>query len=1031
MRKVSGIVFLGAALAFAAMVLFWIANAVLANVKIGEHIGRQISASLPGVSVQFAKAHLHLSRRGLAVRAEQLHLQNESGGLYAPNADFFFGVNKTQLALHSPRITITYQGASSVHLPLPLIGEEWVFIGNDAVFVADGFDNWLPVRAADFTVVSRGGTLQVALAEQGGDSELLAKWQNGTGIARLVIVRDNDLPMRRLQLTAHIGKDAITIAADIGQVSIGKFSAPSINMRAALSPVALAKLAAGLQLSSAVSMSANIFAAEVGALPKSDISIGGVLQPAPDGNWQISARHILLGNDDGALSGGGLVFVDSGGALSSLQVRGKVAVSAAALYNYFPSSPARKWLQESLVGGDIGAAVFAVSGTAQDLANGRGWNATAAFTGGDIIIGAQWPKAQLLAGALFLHDDRLTIIGEGVFADLPVADITAVIDNFAADAPASLQLHLRATPAPLAEYKRAAFAVTALRAELAVMQTANFSGYGELAVFLTVPLLRPPDTQYRVSLAAREGVYATGNNLPTLTALSGAAVVENGFLRGSFGGLLYDKPAAVSFGNSAATLISTISSARAFALAGENAAKWQKHFSGNAAFTLYTDGKKTTLRADLQQMTSDLPPPLDKIGDSAGQLRLLIDGDKVSIAIIAAATTVRLLQTADGAAAGINTPLPLFGIAGAGAGWDLDAWMQLQSGKGTALSLSLSGSRLLGMRHSFLQVRMPPRIGETRHLIIRSPHIVGTAAFSKNSARGIFDKLQLQDFGGDNFAAEKLFALSLSLHVRQLGIGGITLGAMRMHGIPAADGWRLSQMHITDGANILRFAGFGGRHNTTLHADLHAPDLARLLAQFGLTGLVESGTLAMRGDLSWDDAPSAPSLAGLRGSLRLDAEQVRYLKLQDSVSGLLALFSPASLFSLGFTELGKPGVRFDINGDVALMDGFAASESLTMRNEDIHITLGGRTDMIRRRHDIRGRVLPGNRLIKSGSTVSLGATLAAGAAINPPVFLAGVLLGKILQKPLSEIGAYDYEITGDWQTPDYRELGFSDKPENQ
>lgn len=1041
-RRVSGIVFWGAALVLAAMVLFWLANAALGHVAASEHIGRHISKYLPDTDAQFAKARLRLSWRGVFVRAEQLHLRGKSGGLYAPRADFFLSTDKAaRLALHSPRITIINGGddgdngdgdsrdGGGFGFPLPVVGEDWAVVGDDAVFVAAGFgfDDWLPQLAADFTILARGGTLQLAINE-GGENAVLAQWQNGGGIARLVITRpDGDLPMRSLHLTAAIDNDAVSVIAAVGGLRADGFFAPSAVVRARMPQSALLEWAAagggGEGLPSSVSMSAQFYDAEVDGLPKSDIAAAGVLHSSPGGGFGVVADSFVLGNESGALSGGGTVVIGGDGgaglSLASLNISGNVAASVADLYRYLPPSDARAWMEESLTGGDIGAAAFAISGTAEDIANGRGWGLTAAFSGGNIVIGAGWPDAKALAGALFLHNDNITIIGEGVFSGLAVTDITAVIDNFAADAPASLRLLMRASPAPLGEYKRAALAVDALRPALTVVQTANFSGGGALAVLLTVPLASPQDTFYHVSIGVRDGMLAPGDApLPTLTSLSGAVVAGNGFFAAAMDGLLYEFPAEVFFDGAGATLRSTMRVARALSLAG--AEEWGEYLSGDAAFTLHTGGGKTTIFADMGGITSALPPPLDNAG--GGLMRLLVkDGGDTSVVITAPSATIRVATTGGDIAAAINAPLPSMGIAAAGEGWDLDEWLGLAGGGGLALSMMVVDGKLLGMRHASLHLRMPPSSGDMRMAYLQSPLMAGTAAFSPRAVRGDFDKLHLTGFdGGGDALSGGLFGLSVSLRVRQLALGGITLGAMTMSGAPEGAGWRLSQMRITDGGNVLRFAGFGGFGGATVSAGLQAPDLERLLGQFGLTGLVESGAMTVSGKLSWDEF--APSLAILRGDLHLDADEVRYLRMQEGVSGLLALFSPASLFSLGFTELGKPGVRFDIDGDIVLGSGFAASESLTMRNEDIHITLGGRTDLLRRRHNIRGRVLPGNRLVKSGSTVATIATV-----VNPPVLLAGVLLGKILEKPLSEIGAYDYEITGDWSDPQYRELGFADQ----
>ena len=1098
-RRASGIVFWLAAAALLAMALFWLANLALGYVAVGGEIGRQLSQRLPGAQATFDKARVRLSLRGVFLRAQQLHLSAEGGGVFAEQADFFFGDDAINVSLRAPRLTIGAFGEVNNNnakdiaagiggvLMLPVAGDEWSVVGSDAVLVLpeNDFGEWLPTRAGDFTVVFRGGAMHFAFDERAGDSgeetSFVAEWQNGKGKARAVIARERPsfesaLPARRFRLTANVNFDIggvlslrhsraggndesmITVAVNGSgeEVRAGDFHSRKVAaaLQAEVPVGALTEPGANI----AVNVSALLMSAQLsgGATPPADISIAGVFNYG-DGDWSLSASEVLFGNGDGAISASGVV--GGGESLASVVVSGRAAVAAAALHHYLPPSQAQTWLNESLVGGGIGAAVFAVSGSADDLREGRGWGATAVFADGEIHIGAGWPRARALAGALFMQDDRLTIIGEGIFADLAVTDVTAVIDNLLAQEPASLRLDMRATPAPFAEYKRVAYSVTVLRDELSAAQTANLSGDAALALFLTVPLATPENVLYRASLAVRDGAFVLGAALPTLRALNGAVVANNKSVNGNFRARLYGERASFKFdGKGKATLASRIAASRALALAGGDDSVFniaRENIGGDALFTLRINGARTDIRADLENVNSNLPAPLRKPKDEMASLRLVLHAGSVSLSVTTGDAVVLFVKSKQGgAAAGINHPppdIPTTGarIAGVGEEWNLDEWLQFSGvggdgETGAAVSLSLKDSTLMGIQHEFLDVSMSPPANGARVAVLRSPFIKGTLQIQPGTVRGDLDELIFPDFEckgdscnenknantepatAENDGADLLVSMSLSLKARRLAVGGITLGGMTLSGEPQGDGWRIKRMVIQDGENILRFAGFGARDGTTLTADLSAPDLPRLLAQFKLPGLIESGSLTMRGRLSWSDAPSSPSLAGLRGDLHLTADDVRYLRLQEGVTGLLALFSPASLFSLGFTELGRPGVSFDIGGDIALADGFAESESLTMSNDDIHITLGGRTDMVRRRHNIKGRVLPGNRLMKTGSAVSLGASLAVGAAINPPVFLASVLLGKILEKPLAEIGAYDYEITGDWNTPNYRELGFTE-----
>ncbi len=1087
-RVLSGLIFWTAALVLTPLLLLHLANFALGYVGVGEEIGRQLSERMGGGAAQFERAQLRVSWRGLFVRARGLRLAGAGGnGIFAPQADFFFGKTRTGVSLRAPRLTLTAGFSGEGAPPLPLVGEEWSLTGDDAVFVLPENSQWLPAAAtADFTVVRRGGLFSFAIAgrgdDDGDDSSFSGEWRDGVGgRMRLVFARAQPLERiglsaRGLRLTVHADfGERITVAAALaarefrgGGVAAGTVAAAA---RAELPPAAelIARLFASQTVAVTVSLRALSAVAAEG-VPPADITAAAVFRFAEGGGWSLTVSRLLAANVDGALALDGAHFSGGGegGTLGSVNINGRAAFSAAAAYRYLPPSKARAWLEESLAAGTMERAAFAIGGTPQQLAAGNGWNLTAAFSGGEIVIGEGWPRAKGLAGALFLRDERVTIIGEGAFADVAVPDVTAVIDDFHSAAAPELVLDLRATPSPLAEYRRAAYAVTALRAELAAAQTARISGGGLLAMSLRVPLSAPEQTQTRLSLMVGGGTLALGDApLPTLTALSGTVTAADAALGGSFRGLLFGEAAGLFFdggGEGGGTLTARIAAQRAVALADlQNAALARigdDAVSGVADFTLRQAGGRTEVAADLRGVESLLPPPLQKSAGTDGELLLTSGGGglSLSLSLPEEGTTVRFLQEGDSAAVGINRPLPIFAgesekvkIAAAGEGWNLDEWLRIAGdGGGAEISLSLRGAQLLGMRHDFLRLLLrAPDTDGARTVRIASPLMRGTAVFAPGTVRAEFSELFLPAPGddddgdsdgdgvdsvddidsvdsNDDNAPSFLFSRAISLRAESFAVGAATLGAAVLRGSPEGEGWRIGRLALADGGNVLRFSGYGDARGTTLSAGLTAPDLAQLLARLNLTGVVESGGLTMRGTLSWAGAPSAPSLAKLRGGLRLAAKDVRYLGIREDVGGLIALFSPASLFSLGFTELGRPGVRFDIGGEIALAGGFASSESLTMENEDIQIMLGGQTDMLRRRHNIRGRVLPGNRLLKTGSAISLGTTLAIGAAINPPIFLASVLLGKILEKPLAEIGSYDYEITGTWDDPQYQELGFSE-----
>ncbi|MBE8158790.1 MAG: hypothetical protein HAW59_05310, partial [Betaproteobacteria bacterium] len=228
---------------------------------------------------------------------------------------------------------------------------------------------------------------------------------------------------------------------------------------------------------------------------------------------------------------------------------------------------------------------------------------------------------------------------------------------------------------------------------------------------------------------------------------------------------------------------------------------------------------------------------------------------------------------------------------------------------------------------------------------------------------------------------------------------------------------------LKNGANILRLTGGYDGAQTSIAISLDAPEASALLAALGHGGVISEGGAAFSGGLFWPQTPSDFSLGAVRGGISLRAEDLRYLNADSGVLSFLAVFSPQSLLRLGFTEIGKEGIRLNtMDGEINFLDGAAEFKDFLMKNDDVNISLEGAADLQTRTLKLNGRVRPGHRLLGAGSVV----TIAGGiAAVQPLSLAAGWFLGKIFEKPLSEIGAYNYTITGPWEDPVYAETGVT------
>ena len=352
---------------------------------------------------------------------------------------------------------------------------------------------------------------------------------------------------------------------------------------------------------------------------------------------------------------------------------------------------------------------------------------------------------------------------------------------------------------------------------------------------------------------------------------------------------------------------------------------------------------------------------------------------------------------------------------------DAGAWAALGGGAAkTGISLHITDSNLFNIYHPTLVVQsFPPETGP-RKIALRGGGISGTVFYGGNILRAELSRLSLRAAGGGGLDIRNL---TISAAVADFHFGGAALGGAEIYGAPADGGWILQKAVFQNGANALRLSAKYDGAETSLTMSLSAPDAPGLLAALGQGDVISEGGAELSGYLSWPKTPVDFSAAAAVGGASLRAQDLRYPDAGPGVLGFLAVFSPQSLLQLGFTEIGKEGILLNtMSGGISFSGGAAQFENFTMENDDINISLGGAANLETRTLKLSGRVRPGHRLLKAGSAVSIGAGL---AAVQPLSLAAGWFLGKIFEKPLSEIGAYNYTITGPWESPVYAETGVT------
>ena len=560
----------------------------------------------------------------------------------------------------------------------------------------------------------------------------------------------------------------------------------------------------------------------------------------------------------------------------------------------------------------------------------------------------------------------------------------------------------------------------------------SLSGHGRLRLALMVPLAAPTKMRAYGLLQVNDGRLQAGS-LPALTTVAGNVHFSNKNAKGQLSGIWSGQLATVDFDNTQVTVRSAIEAQTALSFVDVD----DLPIFGIVPFNLQRDERRTVVVSSLRGVRFDYPAPLNKEAMEKATLSITAAAGMVRARLQLRRNTLHLTAQKRGVDLAINAislPPPARGLQVHGTMADVDVGLWLNGGDTTnaqiAVSLTLVRANFADVIQQTMILHSPFVVRDERQIAITADSVAGVARLGKKHlyldlARLSLSPPQSEGGGVGDLVFSLLRQMTISLATQRLQMGSVTLGALQLNGTPMdANVWILNTLAIINKSATLAAAGGYFDDTATVSVRLWTSDAPAFLQIFSVSNVVSEGAAEMGGVLTWPRPPIGFSLSNLRGQLKMRASDLRYLKGGESVVGLLAIFSPQSLLSLGFVELGKEGTFINnIDGDIILKDGKAEVHEWKMKNDDFSISMEGDTDLAMRTLNLHGRVRPGKRLLKAGSLVSIG--VAGAAAVQPLSLVAYWLAGKVFERPLAEIGAYNYTITGTWDSPIYKESGVT------
>lgn len=256
----------------------------------------------------------------------------------------------------------------------------------------------------------------------------------------------------------------------------------------------------------------------------------------------------------------------------------------------------------------------------------------------------------------------------------------------------------------------------------------------------------------------------------------------------------------------------------------------------------------------------------------------------------------------------------------------------------------------------------------------------------------------------------------LQIDVDDLRFGDATLGSARLRTRNLPTGMQIEQVQLRSPEQSIDIAGTwlgqGARARTQLELRVDSQDFGKLMDNVGYAGRMRGGHGHLQASAGWAGSPAAFSLSGLEGQVSVEAKDGHLLEVEPGAGRVLGLLSVAELrrrLMLDFSDFFSKGFAFNqMEGAMRLGNGVAHTDNLVIDGPAAEIRIRGDTDLRAQQFDQTVDVLP-----KSANVLT-----AVGAVAGGPIGAAvGAVANAVLKKPLSEMGAKTYRVTGPWKDP--------------
>jgi uncharacterized protein (TIGR02099 family) len=787
----------------------------------------------------------------------------------------------------------------------------------------------------------------------------------------------------------------------------------------------------------------------------------------------------VLGQRYGADLRGGLWFQGDGSrpwlALAATTDALPVAVAKGFWIHHRMPQAALQWLDAALLDGQVQQGRALVSGDLDDwpFKDHKGlFRADAHFAGGKLQFQPDWPAAEQVEGEVSFVADGFTVDGQGAIAGVGIERFHAGIAHFG-QAELEVQADGGGDAASLLELLRH----SPLRKPYGeTLDNLSARGPTRVGFDLRLPLHRDGGPMRLGGRVELRGAQLTERRWKlAFTGVSGRAdysrsgfaanrlVVRHAGAPGKLtlraGDFTRDRRQAFE-----AQLEANLG-AGALLQHAEALAWLQPYLDGRSPWTIAValpkslPGKaapptRLVLRSNLVGTALRLPAPLRKPAQQAWpttiELALPFERGEVRVALadrlglrarsVGDRTGVRIVLGSERVA----EPPPASGLVVTGRAAQLDAldWISVLPRSAAAdgddggvslrqVDVTAAQLRVLGAVFPDTRLQVLPADGGTS-VQVQGAHLAGTVQVPNGAGApvtGRFERVHWRAARAGAGTETELAAAvaagpeidpakvpALALDIDALRVGDAALGRASLRTQPAADGMRIERLQTRAPKQRIDLSGDwqgrGPAARTRLQVEVDSDDFGVLLDGFGFGGQLAGGDGRARFDASWPGSPAAFRLDALDGSLALAVEDGRLLEIEAGAGRVLGLLSLAQLprrLMLDFRDFFFKGFAYNrIDGHVHLAAGTARSDDLRIDGPAARITIRGTADLRAQAFDQTIEVVP-----KTGNLLTV-----AGAIAGGPVGAAiGAAANAVLNKPIGQMTAKTYRVTGPWKEP--------------